>query len=655
MMWNALVSGAAGARVDRDDRRQPAAPRPALAVAARRGDRRDADGREPRLPDGVPQGGRASRRAEFDLSRLRQIGAAGSPLPPEGYRWVAEQFGPDVLLNVGSGGTDVCSGIVQGSPLQPVWAGEISGPCLGVDAQAFDEKGDRVVGELGELVITAPMPSMPVGFWGDPDGTRYRDTYFDVYPGVWRHGDWVRFSAVGSAVIAGPLRRHAQPRRRAAGHRRVLPGGRGAARGRRQPRGAPGGPGGRQRGAAALRRSCATGCELDDALRRRIATALRTELSPRHIPDGIAAVPVVPRNRTGKKLELPAKRILLGAALGRRRQPRRPGRPDVARRRSSRSPAARRPGMSVQRVAVVGTGVIGASWAAHFLAHGLDVVATDPAPGAEERLRADVAAHWPRARADRSTARRRTGCRSPPTPAEAVADADFVQENGPEREDVKHALFAVLDEAARPEVVLASSSSGLLPSAIARGCPRHPERVLIGHPFNPPHLIPLVEVVPGEKTAEEAVDAAMAFYTAVGKRPIRLRQELPGHVANRLQAALWQEAYSLVDRGVATVADIDTAIAHGPGLRWAVLGPFAQPAPVRRARAASRTSSSTSARRPRRGGATSGRSRSPPSSSPSSSPGSTRSSPASTRPSWSPAATPCSPPCSPPRLGTELP
>ncbi|MGC9671210.1 3-hydroxyacyl-CoA dehydrogenase NAD-binding domain-containing protein [Planosporangium sp. 12N6] len=226
----------------------------------------------------------------------------------------------------------------------------------------------------------------------------------------------------------------------------------------------------------------------------------------------------------------------------------------------------------VNRVAVVGTGVIGASWAAHFLAHGLDVVATDPAPGAEERLRADVAAHWSAltpvegASPDRLT--------FTPDPAEAVADADFVQENGPEREDVKHALFATLDTAARPAVVLASSSSGMLPSVIARGCPRHPERVVVGHPFNPPHLIPLVEVVPGRETAERAVSTALAFYAGVGKRPIRLRQELPGHVANRLQAALWQEAYSLVERGVATVADIDTAIAHGPGLRWAVLGPF---------------------------------------------------------------------------------
>ncbi|GLY39770.1 3-hydroxyacyl-CoA dehydrogenase [Amycolatopsis sp. NBRC 101858] len=213
-------------------------------------------------------------------------------------------------------------------------------------------------------------------------------------------------------------------------------------------------------------------------------------------------------------------------------------------------------------VAVIGTGVIGASWAGLFLAHGHDVVATDPAPGAEERLRTALED----APADR--------LRFVADAGEAAAAADFVQENGPEREDVKHALFAVLDEAARPDVVLASSSSGLLPSVIARGCPRHPERVVIGHPFNPPHLIPLVEVVPGRDTAPEVVDRAVAFYASVGKRPIRLSREVPGHIANRLQAALWQEAYSLVERGVATVADIDTAIAYGPGLRWAVLGPF---------------------------------------------------------------------------------
>jgi acetoacetyl-CoA synthetase len=250
---------------------------------------------------------------EFDLSRLRQIGAAGSPLPPEGYRWVAEQFGPDVLLNVGSGGTDICSGIVQGSPLQPVWAGEISGPCLGIDAKAFDDKGEQVVGELGELVITAPLPSMPVGFWGDPEGTRYRDTYFDVYPGVWRHGDWVRFSEVGSAIIAGrsdATLNRGGVRLGTAEFYRVV---------EELPEVAdslvvhledPAGGNGQ----LLLFVRPTDGVELDDALRRRISTTLRTELSPRHIPDRIAAVPVIPHNRTGKKLELPVKKILLGAA-----------------------------------------------------------------------------------------------------------------------------------------------------------------------------------------------------------------------------------------------------------------------------------------------------------------------------------------------------
>ncbi|PVZ11879.1 3-hydroxyacyl-CoA dehydrogenase NAD-binding domain-containing protein [Actinomycetospora cinnamomea] len=212
------------------------------------------------------------------------------------------------------------------------------------------------------------------------------------------------------------------------------------------------------------------------------------------------------------------------------------------------------------RVAVVGTGVIGASWARLFLAHGHDVVATDPAPGAEDRLRAELGAAERLAFTD--------------DPATAVAGADFVQENGPERLEFKHALLGVLDRATRPEVVIASSSSMLRPTDLARGAPEHPERVLVGHPFNPPHLVPLVEVVPGEATSPAAVDAATAVYASVGRTPLRLRAELPGHLANRLQAALWREAYSLVARGVATVADVDTAITEGPGLRWAALGPI---------------------------------------------------------------------------------
>ncbi|MET8571747.1 3-hydroxyacyl-CoA dehydrogenase NAD-binding domain-containing protein [Streptomyces sp. NPDC004783] len=213
------------------------------------------------------------------------------------------------------------------------------------------------------------------------------------------------------------------------------------------------------------------------------------------------------------------------------------------------------------RVAVVGTGVIGASWTTLFLTHGHEVVATDPAPAAEERLRAAVTADQGR-------------LSFTPDLAEAVADAGFVQENGPERLELKDDVFAVLDAASPPATILASSSSGLLPSRIQQACAAHPERVLVGHPFNPPHLIPLVEVVPGERTGEAAVEAAMGFYRGLGRHPIRLRRELPGHVANRLQAALWREAYSLVERGAASVADIDAAISHGPGLRWALLGPF---------------------------------------------------------------------------------
>jgi acetoacetyl-CoA synthetase len=252
---------------------------------------------------------------DHDLSRLRQLGAAGSPLPPEGFRWVHEQFGADVLLNVGSGGTDVCSGIVQGGPLQPVWAGEISGPCLGVAATAYDERGNEVTDTLGELVITRPMPSMPIGFWGDTDGSRYRDAYFDRYPGVWRHGDWVRFDGVtGSCTVAG--RSDATLNR---GGVRL-----GTAEFYRVVEELPevddslvvhledtdGGP-----GELLLFVALRENAQLDDTLRKRITTALRAALSPRHVPDGITAVPVVPRNRTGKKLELPAKRILLGAAL----------------------------------------------------------------------------------------------------------------------------------------------------------------------------------------------------------------------------------------------------------------------------------------------------------------------------------------------------
>jgi carnitine 3-dehydrogenase len=229
----------------------------------------------------------------------------------------------------------------------------------------------------------------------------------------------------------------------------------------------------------------------------------------------------------------------------------------------------------ITRIAIIGAGVIGASWATTFLARGMDVVASDPAPGAEDALRETIDAQWP--------AMQQIGL-SPgasvervqfvATPEEAVADAGFVQENGPERLDIKRDLFRRLDEAAPPDAPLASSTSTIPISKFQDACTRHPERVVLGHPLNPPHLIPLVEVGGGKQTAPEAIERALNFYRAMGKQPIHLRHEIVGHVANRLQAALWQEAFNLVKVGVASVADIDAAIAHGPGLRWSLLGPF---------------------------------------------------------------------------------
>jgi 3-hydroxyacyl-CoA dehydrogenase len=231
--------------------------------------------------------------------------------------------------------------------------------------------------------------------------------------------------------------------------------------------------------------------------------------------------------------------------------------------------------MKLGKIALVGTGVIGASWASLFLAKGLDVIATDPAPDAEATLRAIVARQWA-AMKTLGLAPGASQSRLAFTASleEAVRDADFIQESGPERLDIKRDLYRRMDEAARPDVVIATSSSGILISEVQTACALHPDRVLVGHPFNPPHLIPLVEVVGGKATSAAAIETAMAFYDAVGKKPIHLKKEVRGHVANRLQAALWREAFSLVHEGVASVADIDTAIAHGPGLRWALLGPF---------------------------------------------------------------------------------
>src|SRR5271165_1021751 len=227
----------------------------------------------------------------------------------------------------------------------------------------------------------------------------------------------------------------------------------------------------------------------------------------------------------------------------------------------------------VRRIAIVGTGVIGASWAAQYLARGFDVIATDPAPNAEANLRKYVDTAWPALTAlglSANASRERLSFSLEMT--KAVSDADLVQENGPERPDFKIKLFADMDAATPVDSIIASSSSGLTMSVMQSAC-KHPERCVIGHPFNPPHLIPLVEVVGGAKTSPETVKRAIEFYASIGKKPIHLRKEVVGHVANRLQAALYREVVNLIHQDVLSVADADTAVSWGPGLRWGVMGP----------------------------------------------------------------------------------
>lgn len=230
----------------------------------------------------------------------------------------------------------------------------------------------------------------------------------------------------------------------------------------------------------------------------------------------------------------------------------------------------------VHRIAIVGTGVIGASWAAYYLARGIDVVATDPGPQAEANLRKYVDDAWPLlTQVGLSPGASRDRLTFSPDMNRALAEADWVQENAPERPDFKIKLFAQMDDATPPNAVLASSSSGITMDVIQSGCKR-PERCVIGHPFNPPHVVPLVEVVGGAKTSEATIERAMAFYAGIGKKPVRLHKALPGHVANRFQAALYKEVLYLVQQGVLSVADADVAVSYGPGIRWGVMGPSLQ-------------------------------------------------------------------------------
>lgn len=248
---------------------------------------------------------------EVDLGALRGVGSTGAPLPAEGFEWVYGAVGRDLQLASVSGGTDVCTAFVGGSPLVPVWSGEISCRSLGASVEAFDGAGRPVTGSLGELVVTRPMPSMPVGFWNDPDGSRYRAAYFDEYPGVWRHGDWITITERGSCVITGrsdSTLNRGGVRLGTSDFYSVVEAFPEVADSLvvhiEDPDGGV--------GELLLFLQIAPGAALDDDLRRRIAAELRRALSPRHVPDEVMAVPGVPRTLSGKKLEVPVKRILTG-------------------------------------------------------------------------------------------------------------------------------------------------------------------------------------------------------------------------------------------------------------------------------------------------------------------------------------------------------
>jgi acetoacetyl-CoA synthetase len=312
MMWNLLVSGlAVGASVVLYDG-SPTHPGPdAIWALAQRL-------RITCLGLGAPfiqSCAKAELRPgrDFDLGALRTVGSTGAPLPPEGFAWVYDAVGPDLMLSSLSGGTDVCTAFVGGAPSLPVRAGVIPAALLGCDVRAFDEAGEPVVDEVGELVITAPMPSMPVGFWNDPDGSRLRAAYYESFPGVWRHGDWVRFAADGSCVIYGrsdsTLNRGGVRMGTAEFYRVVeaLPdivdslvidtsaGG---------------------EGRLLLFVVLREGASLEQVAAGVRAT-IRSELSPRHVPDEVLAVPAVPRTLNGKKCEVPVKRVLAGVPLER--------------------------------------------------------------------------------------------------------------------------------------------------------------------------------------------------------------------------------------------------------------------------------------------------------------------------------------------------
>jgi acetoacetyl-CoA synthetase len=256
---------------------------------------------------------------QYDLSALVGIGSTGSPLPPEGFEWVYAHVKSDLWLASISGGTDVCGCFIAGAPILPVYSGELQCRALGVNAQAYDTDGNSVIGVMGELVVTEPMPSMPIYFWNDPDGRRYRESYFEMYPGTWRHGDWVVINERGGVVIYGRSDSTINRQGVRMGSSEIY----------RVVEGLPEvldslvvdleGLGGASY--MPLFVVLREGVELDATLERKIKDAIRTALSPRHVPDAIFAVPDVPRTLSGKKLEVPVKKILMGVPVERAANP----------------------------------------------------------------------------------------------------------------------------------------------------------------------------------------------------------------------------------------------------------------------------------------------------------------------------------------------
>ncbi len=230
--------------------------------------------------------------------------------------------------------------------------------------------------------------------------------------------------------------------------------------------------------------------------------------------------------------------------------------------------------MSIKTIGIAGTGLIGAGWAARALIRGLNVIAYDVSPEAEAKLKAQIKTAWPSMEKLLGKPKKKGKLSFTTDLAEMASKAEFIHEAAPEREALKIKLFKDIDAIAKPNVIIASSSSGFLPTRLQSECARHPERVIIGHPFNPVYLLPLVETVPGEKTGEAAMAGAKTYFESIGMQVLRLKREIDGYICDRLQEALWREALHILDKDIATTGDIDDSIVYSAGMRWAFMGSF---------------------------------------------------------------------------------